>query len=150
MCGSHKDHMEEVRSALDHLATKNRDPFAARVLGALIGDSLDPMDAALLELILKFPKREDRDELFLLAVEAIPERTGDPSLSSSDSLEGPNLIPEAVRNLAAQLELSPGIRDQADEAFRKVEVAGLEALEDQERHRRSKGRSLEDEPFSSR
>ncbi len=150
MYGSHKDRMDEVRSALEHLATHGSDPFAARALGALIAERLDPMHAPLLGLIPKFPKRQIRNELFLQAVEAIPRRTGNSSMSSSDSLEGPNLTLEAVRGLAAQLDLTPEIRTQAEEDFRKVEAAELHALEVQEQLRRSKSNADADAPFSSR
>ena len=150
MYHSHKDRMTEVISALDRLATHDRDPIAARALGGLIGDSLDPMDAPLLEVIPKFPKQQVRNELFLQAVEAIPTRTGDPSLSSSDSLEGPNLTLEAVRELAGQLDFTPEIRAKAEEAFREVEAAELKALAEQERLRRSKRDAAEDDPFSAR
>jgi hypothetical protein len=150
MYSSHKDRMDEVRSALEHLATHGGDPFAARTLGALIGESLDPMDTPLLGLIPKFPQREVRDQLFLQAVEAIPERTGNPSLSSSDSLEGPNLTLEAVRELAGKLDITPEIRAKAEDAFRKVEATELHALEVQEQLRRSKSDTNGDDPFSSR
>jgi hypothetical protein len=136
MYHSHKDRMDEAISALDRLATHNRDPIAARALGALIGDSLDPMDAPLLELIPKFSRRQDRDGLFLQAVNAIPSRGGNPT-TTSDSLEGPNLTLEAARELAAQLDLTPEIRSQAEEAFRKVEAAELAALKELEQRRRT-------------
>ncbi len=151
MYHSHKDRSTEVISALDQLANRNRDPIAALVLGALIGESLDPMDTPLLGLIPKFPQREVRDELFLRALEAIPTRAGNPSLSSSDSLEGPNLTLEAVRELAGKLDITPEIRAKAEEVFHKVEAAELHALEVQEQLRRSKSDDANgDDPFSSR
>jgi hypothetical protein len=150
MYHSHKDRIAEVITALDRLATHDRDPIAERALGALIGDSLDPMDAFLLELIPKFPKREVRNELFLRAVEAIPTRTGDPSLSSSDSLKGPNLTLEAVRELAGKLDITPEINVKAEEAFHKVEAAELKALEDLKKLRRTRNDTTENDPFSSR
>lgn len=136
MYHSHKDRIDEVITALDRLATHDQDPIAARALGTLIGDSLDPMDAPLLRLIPKLPQREVRNELFRKALEAIPTRTGDPSSSSSDSLEGPNLTLEAVRELAGKLDLSAEIRTAADLAFRKVEAAELKAFEEWEQRRR--------------
>lgn len=138
MYHSHKDRIDEVLTALDRLATHDHDPIAARAVGSLIGESLDPMDAPLLELIPEFPQGEVRDELFLKALEAIPTRTGDPSSSSSDSLEGPNLTLEAVRELAGKLDLSAEIRAEANEAFRKVEAAELKAFEEWEQRRRKK------------
>lgn len=150
MYHSHKDRSTEVISALDRLATHNRDPIAARVLGELIGNSLDPMDTPLLGLIPKFPQREDRNELFLQAVNAIPARGGSLDSILSDSLSSPNPILEAVRELSAQLDLAPGIRAMAEDAFRKVEVAELSALEEQERLRRSKGDANREDPFPSR
>lgn len=137
MYHSHKDRIAEVITALDRLAAHDHDPIAARALGSLIGDSLDPMDAPLLGLIPKFPQGEVRDELFLKALEAIPTRVGDPSSSSSDSLGGPNLILEAVRELAGELDLTPENRAKANEAFRRVEAAELKALEELERRRRT-------------
>lgn len=148
MYRSHKDRTREAISALDHLAMHDSGLFSAKVVKTLIGDSLDPMDTPLLELIPKFPSREARSDLFFTAVNSIPTRTGSPF--ASDSLEGPNLTLEAVRELAAQLDLTPEIRAKAEEAFRRVEAAELHALKAQEQLRRSKSHANGDDPFSSR
>lgn len=150
MYGSHKNRMDEVISAVDHLASNGNAPLAARALGELIGDSLDPMHTPLVGLIPKFPSSELRGELLLRAANAIPARGKSLDAILSDPLGGPNPTLEAVRELAAQLDLTPEIRAQAEAAFRKVEAAELQALEDQERLRRFKSDTTQDDPFSSR
>jgi hypothetical protein len=145
MYGSYKDRTREAMAALDHLARHGEDQVAVAAVGKLVGTHLDPMDIPLLEVIARMPSQEERNDLLLQAVHAIPIRDDDPFSTATATLDGPNASLIAVRDLAARLDLPDDVRAEAEAAFRNVEDKELKALEESEQRRRNGG-----DPFSSR
>ena len=124
-------HGEDMTPVLDRLSAKGYGKLVTSYLKKEIDLTLDCSDGPVLAYIPRLSSRELQQELFLLALKAIPPH-GDNPYEPTRSAQAKAIL-EAVRELAGRLDLPADIRKLADETFRRVQAEQLKVSEEREK-----------------
>ncbi len=120
--------LPEAVAVLQQLAGGADEALAARAVSQFIGGTMSPSyGLPLLAVIPRFRSSQFREELFLQAARAVPSREFTTEhYPAGLSFDYPNVCLDAVRALAAEMELPDEVRQQGEAALRQVEAQEAE------------------------